>query len=301
MNIDPPLQLEPGKTPIRAQIGEPVVFLSGLFETPAIWRPVRHRLADRQVHEAALPGHDPGDTVENVSRDLSTGEWQGALCDRLEQIANGQRVHVVGHSSGGLVAMQLAARRPNVIRSLTLVGTLMDGQRDVPFDLAAAALKSDFLGKQLFPWLWHSSLTSRANFERVMSTVLQPRVAAEVPDEMRHTLQKCDPEAVRLFAKWLLRQDASGPASNIAVPTHLVIGQQDRVVPAVHQITLLRKIPTAHARVVPGGHLPFLEKPDAFARALRLWFAHTETVPASHPISHRPSGQAQAPCAHFPQ
>ncbi len=97
------------------------------------------------------------------------------------------------------------------------------------------------------------------------------QAAKRAPDVMRRDLRRCDPEAIRQFGKWVLAQDVTGIMSGIQTPSLAIIGRKDTVVPALHQLKLLRHLPKAQAQLVPGGHMPFLEDPLHMGLTLRGW------------------------------
>ncbi|MEI4271594.1 alpha/beta fold hydrolase [Klenkia sp. LSe6-5] len=102
--------------------GPRVVFVHGLFGQGRNWTTVARRLADptsdgpgHRVTLVDLPnhGHSPWtDRVDYV-------DMAGAVADLLEGF--GEPVTLVGHSMGGKVAMQLALRRPELLRGLVVV------------------------------------------------------------------------------------------------------------------------------------------------------------------------------------
>ena len=249
----------------------PILFLAGLFETSEIWDPIRTRFRDKDQISVPLPGHCPGETSNNVLSDLTTGKWLEALARKLKKI--GGPVHVVGHSSGGLLALHLAHRFPMLVKSVVLVGAPVVGHRDIQFDPYAILFKNKWLGKKFLSAFWQPCLATRTRFDRVMRAVLPRNSCSRVPDAMRQTLGHCDPEAIRQFGLWVLNQDATDLIQQVKVPALVVIGRQDRVVSPTHQLRLVRGLPNAHAQIVPGGHLPFIEHPVAFERTLRSWLA----------------------------
>lgn len=94
----------------------PVVLLHGTAGKPAQWAGVVAELAGHEVRTPSLPGH-------GVLARQETGGW---LADEAYQIARsaagaGQRVHLVGHSYGGAVALKLAMAFPERVKSLTLI------------------------------------------------------------------------------------------------------------------------------------------------------------------------------------
>ncbi|MCA0952555.1 alpha/beta hydrolase [Mameliella alba] len=249
------------------------VFLPGLFMTRDAWRPLCRNMGLAQRLLLDLPGHAAGQSPADVARDLSSGRWLDSMLERIASFAKGHPVHVVGHSSGGLVSLLLARRAPELVRSLILVGSPVTGHRDLPRDLGAAVMAHDVVGRWSMPLLWRLGLATRANFERSMATVLPRDAARQVPDAMRQSLQGCDPESIRQFGKWVLEQDVTGIMEKIDQPCLAVIGRADTVVPAHHQLKLLQHLPQAQAQLVPGGHLPFVEHPRHFARTLRGWLS----------------------------
>ena len=62
-----------------------------------------------------------------------------------------------------------------------------------------------------------------------------------------------------------LAEDAAG----VAAPIAAIWGDRDRMVPAADAEILLRAVPSAVIRFLPGcGHLPMVERPEAFAALL---------------------------------
>lgn len=270
MNAIPLSSCRPAST---RRPGEPLVFLPGLFMTSHAWQPMcrNMRLGNRLLLD--LPGHSAGETAAEVVDQLRDDLWLPRMEARIAAFSDGHAVHVVGHSSGGLVGLLLALRAPALVRSLVLVGAPLSGHRDLPHDLGAAILAHDMAGRWTMPLLWRLGLATRASFERFMATVLPRAAARHIPDEMRLSLQRCDPEAIRQFGKWVLTQDVTDMMRRIDTPCLSIIGRNDTVVPAQHQLKLLHQMPQAQAQLVPGGHLPFVEQPQHFARTLRGWLS----------------------------
>ena len=96
--------------------GPPVVFVHGLFGQGKNWTTVAKGLADRhRVTLLDLPNHGHSPWTDRVDYlDMAR-----LVADELEQL--GEPATLVGHSMGGKVAMQLALRRPELLRALVVV------------------------------------------------------------------------------------------------------------------------------------------------------------------------------------
>jgi pimeloyl-ACP methyl ester carboxylesterase len=96
--------------------GPPVVFVHGLFGQGKNWTTIAKGLADRhRVTLLDLPNHGHSLWTERVD-----------YLDMAERVAAelaefGEPATLVGHSMGGKVAMQLALRRPELLRALVVV------------------------------------------------------------------------------------------------------------------------------------------------------------------------------------
>ena len=120
--------------------GEPVLLIHGAFiaeaYAPLCAEPVlnsRYRLV--RYHRRGYAGSSP------VRAPFSLGQ-QAADCSALLRHLGIERAHVVGHSSGGAIALQLALDAPQVVHSLIL---LEPGLLDVP----SGALLAEKLGPVL--------------------------------------------------------------------------------------------------------------------------------------------------------
>ncbi len=84
--------------PSERQADDVVVLVHGFLASAGVWRPLRHRIEAQTGAHVASFTHAPGVRVESIARSL------GKLVDRVRDELGDVRVHVVGHSLGGLVA-----------------------------------------------------------------------------------------------------------------------------------------------------------------------------------------------------
>jgi pimeloyl-ACP methyl ester carboxylesterase len=158
-------------------------------------------------------------------------------------------VHVVGQCIGGWTALEMAVRSTRRIRSLVLVASAGIRVKGVPradmFIVSPPELQKLLFSNGAAAWLeqWHATPEREDMWDR-------NRAAAA---------KYC--WSPRLFnpklERWLHRID---------VPTHIVWGQDDRVVPMDYATALKGLIRGATLATLPDcAHLPHVEQPQAFA------------------------------------
>lgn len=228
---------------LRGGSGPPLIFLHGASGHVG-WLPFLDRLSER--FDVIAPEHPGFGTSDDPNWLDHPGDLAYFYLDLIEAL-NLSRVHLIGTSLGGWVAAELAVRNTSRLASLTLVcavGIAPDGD---PID-------------DLF------RLSAEENARRFYFDPERARRRIEL-------LAKADPRVlvrnrstvVRLaypnfanphLAKWLHRID---------VPTLLIWGANDGLVPVRFGETYHRLIPNSKLVVIPeAGHAPFEENAEAF-------------------------------------
>jgi pimeloyl-ACP methyl ester carboxylesterase len=163
--------------------------------------------------------------------------------------------HVVGHSFGGEVAIDLALAAPHLVTGLTLVCS-----RDTPFPPFAAAAAELRAGAPI-------------DVERAMSRWFRPgELAAGGPlvDYARRQLRHADRPGYARALDAIATYDRSAVVSSIEVPVTLVAAELDAVSTPAAMADLASRLPRVRLHVLPGAaHLsPFLDAP-ALATLIR--------------------------------
>lgn len=118
--------------------GPPIVFVHGTRLSRSMWRPQMDALRDPyRVIALDLPGHGA-----LADRPFTVASASDQVARVIEEAAGGRAV-VVGLSLGGYVAMDLAARRPELVRGLVLSGATAEpvGRLALPFLALAWAME----------------------------------------------------------------------------------------------------------------------------------------------------------------
>ena len=244
--------------------GVPVVFSHGLLWSGAMFDAQVAALSSRfrciaydhrgQGRSASSPGRYD---MERLTEDAAQ------LIDKL----GAGPCHFVGLSMGGFVGMRLAARRPELLRSLTLVETAADGEPWLNVPKYRALL-----------------LVSRlAGFKPVVGAVMKimfgpsflgDPARAAVRDKMRNELLSLD--VTRLEAALdavIKRRPIFEELSRIKTPTQVLHGDEDRAIVMPRAVATARAIAGARLVVIPhAGHTSSVEAPEAITRELGAFF-----------------------------
>lgn len=234
----------------------PVLLLHPWFGCRAFWVPVAG-LLDAPTYAVDWYSVGRGEWAQWASPE-GLARAAVVLLDRLGLDA----ADVVGNSVGGIVAQVLAARHPERVRRLVLVGTGASlGDAPTPFgDLVSA---------------WVDGCGDRTELASRLVDALVATPSAE-PERNRYVRAVLDADpgflsAVLTAARGL---DLRPELHRIAAPTLVIRGEHDTARTRRHVTDLLAGIPDATAAEMPGcGHSPMIEQPDAFAALVRVHLA----------------------------
>ncbi len=172
--------------------------------------------------------------------------------------------HVVGISMGGMIAQELALRHPGRVRTLVLGCTYCGGAGSVLTDaavisrLAEAMLSGDRERALRTAWEVNVSvpyLSHPEPYERFLEISHRRAVAVEV---IMAQMQACG------------AHDTSSRLTQIAVPTLIVHGSEDEMLPAGNAGAIAERIPGSRLEILDGvGHLFFWELPERSAELVR--------------------------------
>jgi 2-succinyl-6-hydroxy-2,4-cyclohexadiene-1-carboxylate synthase len=248
----------------------PLVLLHGFTGSKASWAAIRASFRPtRRVIAIDLPGH--GDTV------IRDGTFDYSLARTAELIAETlaamrvPRADLLGYSMGGRVALQLTLAHGERVGRLVLesasagLATVAARKRRTEADARlATAIERD--GITAFVPRWEALPLFR-------SLALQP---AGVQHALRRQRLACRPDglAASLRGMGLGAQPWLGPRlATLALPVLLVTGEADRKFTRIAE-RLVSRIPHACRALVAGaGHIPHLEQPERFLRAVRPFLA----------------------------
>lgn len=239
----------------------PVVLVHGLTSNIDDWGPVAERLVARglDVVGVDLRGHGRSTLGTDRFTPLRLGHDLAAVLDALDL----RRAVLAGHSMGGMTLLALATGRPEVmaerVAGLALLSTSasLDSIRfrlSIPVGSQIPLLVPDLLDDAV-PVLGVAALSAFG--ERPSHFMLTQAL---------RSFQRCPPETRRAATAGLLRFSVADQLATITVPTVVVCGTQDLVVPFGHSERIAEGIPGARLVALPGaGHLIPWERPNQVA------------------------------------
>jgi pimeloyl-ACP methyl ester carboxylesterase len=189
-----------------------------------------------------------------------------------------QRAALVGTSMGGGAALSFALCSPERVEKLVLVACYGLG-KDIPYGrLGYFLVHAPLVADLVYTLLGRSRRALRSGLRRMVG---DPRVVSdELVDEARRLLdQPASDRAFRSFRKsevgWSgLKTDLSERLGEVVVPTLLVHGDRDRVVPVEWARRAHERLPGSELCVLRGcGHWPPRECPDEFNRVVTDFLA----------------------------
>jgi pimeloyl-ACP methyl ester carboxylesterase len=240
----------------EAGSGPTVLYLHGM--AGAGFDPLLERLAGKyRVVAPEHPGFGRGPIPDWM---MGVGDVAFFYLDALKAL-DLRDVHLVGHDLGGWIAAEVAIRDTHRLASLALLAPAGLQSAQAPFDDVFAWSAEEFAQRQ-FHDPDQAAQWQRRRAELAIDVVLQNQTAVA---RLAWNPRLCNPQ----LRCWLHRID---------VPTLLVWGEEDRVIPLACHEGYRREIPRAELAVLPRcGHALPIEHADAVADRLANFFKGAES------------------------
>lgn len=252
--------------------GPGIVLLHGWASAADIWQPVFDDLkADYQVIAPDMPGHG---RTEGGSLPYGLAFYQRWLAGMLDALSLPEAT-LIGNSMGGAVSLAYTRAHAERVARLVLVNAL--GLSDeIPWETAPRLVRR-------MPHLVAAAITGQADphlLRWVDSMIVadpwgQPREAIleTIRVNVRQGIWPLWSGLRLLLADFLLpgrRRDFARRLADIGVPTLIVWGRHDGLLPVAHAFAGAEAIPDSQVAVLEGSsHEPMLEQPEEFVSLVR--------------------------------
>jgi len=230
---------------LRGGAGEPLLFLHGA-RGASQWLPFMGLLAEN--FEVIVPEH-PGFGLSETPPWLdSIGDIAYFYLDFLDALKL-KNVHLVGNSLGGWIASEIAIRNQHPFRTLTLV--------------APAGIRVDGVPPaDIFLWSREELIRNLFYNQNMAETMLGAPTSDE---EQNLQLRNSITTAKLAWQPRLNNPDLKKWLHRVQLPTLIVWGDSDRLIPPAYGPAFQSLIPDSRLEIIPQcGHLPHVERTTEF-------------------------------------
>lgn len=239
--------------------GPVVLFVSGLGMRGEQWTPLSRTFIAKGFRAIQFDNRDIGRSTKMDGVDYSVADMARDTFAVLDH-AGVDKVHIVGISMGGMITQEMILTQPERFSKAVLMATWAGGQtmkmpesrivemlvpRIDPTDMAAVEAHL----RQLYSAITAPGFAEKNGYliDMIVSFALEQRVAS---DSVARQLR-----AIGKFSAWDRLPDAQ-------VPTLVIHGDADPLIPYENGVALSERIPGAKLRTLPNvGHLVPLEAP----------------------------------------
>ena len=227
-----------------------LIMIPGLGSDGAVWRRTIAALGNEAACKIGVTLRDP--TLPSMA--------QRILAQAPPSFA------LAGVSMGGMVALELLKLAPERVTRLALVDS---------------NVRADTLAQKAYRRAANLAVGALGDFrklaERSLPSLLHPDAPQDVRDEMVEMSVRVGPKAyIRQNRAVIARKDLRPVLVGIAVPTAVIVGEEDRLTPLAMSQEIHSLTPGSTLHVIPAcGHLPPIETPEALAGLLREWLARS--------------------------
>ena len=248
--------------------GVPLLLIHGFPLNREMWRPQIETLSTTaRVIAVDLRGHGQSPPTEGpYSMDLLADDCAGVL----EALKVDQPVVVCGLSIGGYVSFAFYRRRSEKVVGLILAATRAGADsEEAKINRDKAALLTEKNGTQ-------------SVIDSMLPIILAPQTYREKPElvsQVARIMEKTSTSGMVSALKGMKsRPDSTPTLGQIKVPTLIIHGADDRIIPLSDSEAMHTAIPDSQLEVIPdAGHLPNLEQAQLFNQAVESFLSALST------------------------
>lgn len=256
--------------------GPPVLVLHGFTGSAAAMAPLTSRLEGFTVIAPDLVGHGRSESPPDPTCYTVPAMAEQALA--AAAAVGHERVHLLGYSMGGRVALAAACAAPDRVRSLTVIGATAgiadpeQRRQRVQADRARAEMIEEDLAAFVDQWMNTPLLAGQARLGPEYLQAAQAQRLASNPAGLAHSLRMGGTGTMEPLHDRL---------SSCPVPACLIAGADDAKFCALAD-ELATLLPQASVTRIPGaGHAAHLEQPEQVAAAIAAFLASLPSDPHS--------------------
>ncbi|GGB63817.1 carboxylesterase [Roseibium aquae] len=239
----------------RAGCGKPLVLVHGYLGGSAQWEAQMSALSG--THDVIAPDLPGFGQAAYMAGPSCIADFAAAVMGCLDRLGV-DSFTLLGHSMGGMIVQEIAARHPGRLEALVLYGTGPLGlmpDRFEPVETSLARLDADGV---------------QASADRISAMWFRNGTSAQGYVPIRDVARLANPDAARNALIAMRDWDGRPALQNFSMPCRIIWGDQDRSYRWPQPESLWRGIAGAELCVIPAAsHAVHIEKPDLFNAVLR--------------------------------
>ena len=253
------------------------VLIHGWCSVRNFWGPVLKDFAELgTTHNMDLIGHHPANDAEHI-HEADLIKVTGIQAAAIKEIVGKKKVTVVGHSTGGLIALGLAVQHPELVKRVIAIGPVIHGPVKGPLGFAKDLYKLNLSAALHLPFVFIKSLPDA--FKDIFQTgVHDAKAFFRRPDAetyvkaYREQMLNISPVAMGAWLNIIDKSDLRPVLTGHPAHALFITGSYDRVVDHTQAREIARKMPNAaYHEYSKSGHIPLLEEElECFAN-MKTW------------------------------
>lgn len=258
----------------------PLIFIHGITSSINFWVEGQTPYVQEnwQWHTLSLPGHYPAQFPAGFS-DLTADHLVKTTWVAIRELVGEQKVVLVGHSTGGFLALALAATASEQVLGVASISGFVRGNWTGALAPLQHFARMGAVGKMLFKTGMKLTFINRSMYRLALgsyaidkkSLYAHPAIEATI-DLIYPDAKRLDLEAMYLYFRHMPDINITDWLKNIRVPTLVVAGSRDPIVPSAQAQLIARHLPQAELVLLDGvGHLPMAERSQIYDDTMIRW------------------------------
>jgi pimeloyl-ACP methyl ester carboxylesterase len=265
--------------------GTPLIFIHGITASNAMWYAGQTPLIRDHYHwyTLSLPGHFPATFPPGHSADEVNAQTHARIMGAAVRKLVGEKpVVLVGHSTGGFAALNIAANASDTVNTagLIVVAGFAHGRWIGPLGLLQQMVRHGGpVGRAMFRLNMRSLGSNYRLFKTSISLYAVDKKAffahphAEVTfANLYPNIKQIDARAMQHYFQQMPDIDISADIERISAPALIIAGGKDPVVPPKQARHIADRLEAATLHMIPGiGHLPMSERGEQYDALITDW------------------------------
>lgn len=262
----------------------PLIYIHGIASSIDFWNAGHPEVVTSNYRYIALslPGHYPATFPDGFSStNLTAKSMMDVMSHAVRKLTHDVPAILVGHSTGGWMALCLAAYAPELVRGVVSVAGFAHGRWTGTFRARQMIAQWGPLGQWIFHVAGGYENRNFESFQRVIDKLVMDHAAIKQSEMLEATRDSIYASSrsgdMRALFAWFGRMphiDISTDLPKIQAPVLQIHGDQDRIVPYSQGQLIAETAPNAELLTLPGcGHIIPWERESDYQAALTHWLS----------------------------